>query len=105
VARRPLEREHVYFAGGRRTTQLMRDPLGRGTPIMPDRDPQPTIIARFMNGDLEPEAAAQQLAALPKLGTQYLYWSEDLYRSGDVARRINRLQAELQRLGVEPPAA
>jgi hypothetical protein len=83
----------------------MRDSLGRGTPIMPDPGPQSTIIARFMNGDLEPEAAAQQLAALPNLGTQYLYWSEDLYRSGEVARRINRLRAELQRLGVEPPAA
>jgi hypothetical protein len=29
VARRPLERERVYFDGGRRTTQLMRDSLGR----------------------------------------------------------------------------
>jgi hypothetical protein len=32
VARRPLEREEVYFDGGRRTTQLMRDPLD-GPPL------------------------------------------------------------------------
>jgi len=29
VARRPLERELVHLDGGRRTTQLMRDSLGR----------------------------------------------------------------------------
>ena len=29
MARRPLERERVYLDGGRRTTQLMRDSLGR----------------------------------------------------------------------------
>ena len=29
MARRPLEREPLYLDGGRRTTQLMRDSLGR----------------------------------------------------------------------------
>jgi len=29
VARRPLERERIDLDGGRRTTQLMRDSLGR----------------------------------------------------------------------------
>ena len=29
MARRPLEKERIYLDGGRRTTQLMRDSLGR----------------------------------------------------------------------------
>ena len=33
MARRPLETEQVYLDGGRRTTQLMRDSLGRTRPI------------------------------------------------------------------------
>ena len=30
MARRPLEKEHLYLDGGRRTTQLMRDSLDGG---------------------------------------------------------------------------
>jgi hypothetical protein len=33
VARRPLEKEQVHLDGGRRTTQLMRDSLGRACPV------------------------------------------------------------------------
>ena len=33
MARRPLEGERIYLEGGRRTTQLMRDSLGRPSTI------------------------------------------------------------------------
>ena len=65
-----------------------------------------SIIARFMNGEIEPEAAARELAALPSITWDAnCYWSEELYHSGEVERRMSRLLAELKRLGIEPPAA
>jgi hypothetical protein len=46
VARRPLERERIGRDGGRRTTQLMRDPLGSAEQqrTMPNIEKDSTIL-------------------------------------------------------------
>ncbi len=68
---------------------------------------QGRILTRYMLlNEIDAAAAARELAVLPTLNLDgHYYWPVDLFESGKVQAKLEALWAELEKLGIKPPAA
>jgi len=71
---------------------------------MRPEDTKSIVFTRyFLLEELDAQAAARELAALPGLDLSgYYYWPADV---SDFQRKFTALRAELEKLGIKTPAA
>ena len=70
-------------------------------------DQQNRIFTRFfLLDEIDANTAARELAVLPSFNLDgYYYWLAEDWEPGNVQTKLAALTDELEKLGIEPPAA